>query len=257
VGWAQAGNEGQSAAADELDIAALVDRALHGDTRAFDVLYQHHVRAVQTVIRQNVSNPETIADLVQDVFVRAIESLASLREPERFRPWLMSIARHASIDHLRTASRVRLTELDDQHEPEDRNAGPELVTEIRALADLVQGLVGGLRTRDATAISLVSHLSFSPAEVAVALGITEGAAKVVVHRARRRLRDALTLRLLTQRHGSRQRSGCDELDALLQVDDVAGGTRHVADCELCRALAKHEADLEVLGFQQPAGLAAM
>jgi RNA polymerase sigma factor (sigma-70 family) len=229
------------------DVPVLVARALRGDTRAFEVLYREHLRGVQTVIRQNVSNPETIADLVQDVFMRALEGLATLRDPERFRPWLLSIARHTTIDHLRGASRVRLTELDEQHEPEDGTAGPELVTEVRALAELVEGLVAGLRPRDATAISLVSHLSFSPAEVGVALGITEGAAKVVVHRARRRLRDALTLRLLIQRNGT----GCDELAGLLERDDMSGGARHVATCDRCKGLAKEEADLDVLGFQQP------
>lgn len=230
------------------DVAVLVDRARAGDTCAFEALYKEHLRSVQAVIRQNVSNPETVADLVQDVFVRALESLDNLREPDRFRPWLLSIARHASIDHLRGTSRIRLTELDEQHEPEDSNAGPEVVTEVRALAELVQGLVAGLRPRDCTAISLVSHLSFSPAEVGVALGITEGAAKVVVHRARRRLRDALTLRLLTQRHGS----GCDALADLLRVDDLTGGAKHVAGCPVCKRLAKQEADLDVLGFQQRA-----
>jgi RNA polymerase sigma factor (sigma-70 family) len=187
------------------------------------------VGAVQAVVRQNVSHPETVADLVQDVFVRALEGLGTLREPERFRPWLASIARHASIDHLRGRSRAVLTPLDEAHEPEDGAAGPEVIAELRALASMVEGLVAGLRTRDAVAIGLVAHLGMTPAEVASALGISEGAAKVVVHRARRRLREALNLRLLVQRHGS----GCDALGRLLDRGELGKAARHVAGCDTC------------------------
>jgi DNA-directed RNA polymerase specialized sigma24 family protein len=48
-----------------------------------------------------------------------------------------------------------------------------------------------LSARDAAAISMVVHLGFGPNEVAAALDISYGNAKVVLHRARQRLRDAL------------------------------------------------------------------
>ncbi len=227
-------------------VAALVDLARTGDGGSFEQLYREHLGAVYAVLRQNISNPETVADLSQEVFVRALEGLPALRDSERFRPWLLSIARNASIDHLRSAGRVVITELDEQSEPEDDTAGPELLAELRALAAIVQGLVAGLRQRDATAISLVAHLGFSPAEVGFALGISEGAAKVVVHRARRRLRESLLLRLLASRRGW----GCETLAAHLETDDITAGAQHAVKCPVCATLARGEAAIEVLGFAQ-------
>lgn len=59
--------------------------------------------------------------------------------------------------------------------------------ELRALQLAAERLSG----RDVTALNLVGHLGLAPAEIAATLGVTQGAAKVIVHRARQRLRDAL------------------------------------------------------------------
>ena len=45
-------------------------------------------------------------DVVQDVFLKALERLATLRDPDLFGPWLMSIARHAGVDHRRGAPQL-------------------------------------------------------------------------------------------------------------------------------------------------------
>ena len=59
---------------------------------AFSALYRSHVGVVTQAIRDNVHDPETVADVTQEVFARALERLGTLRDTDRFRPWLMSIA---------------------------------------------------------------------------------------------------------------------------------------------------------------------
>ncbi|HEX7133252.1 MAG TPA: sigma factor-like helix-turn-helix DNA-binding protein, partial [Iamia sp.] len=73
----------------------------------------------------------------------------------------------------------------------DPGPGPD---DLVAAADLARRLgvgVQGLSRRDALTLALVVDLGFGPAEVAVALGVSEGNAKVILHRARRRLRQAV------------------------------------------------------------------
>jgi RNA polymerase sigma-70 factor (ECF subfamily) len=164
-----------------------------GDTAAFAELYRTHAGAVAVAVRDNVRGPDSVADVVQEAFVRALERLDTLREPDRFRPWVLAIARNAAVDERRHTRRVS-TDLDDAvGELASADVGPEDLAELRDVVQTVRGCVAGLSRRDATAVALVSELGFTPAEVGAALGISPGAAKVVVHRARRRLQAALEL----------------------------------------------------------------
>jgi len=224
----------------------LVNLALAGDTAAFASLYRANVGAVSRVVRAGIANPEAAADVVQDVFTKALERLSSLREPDRFRPWLLSIARNAVVDRHRAAGRAPTTSLDEEGATEPVDAGPsaEELAELSELAGLVAGCVAGLSRRDATAVSMVTHLGLGPAEVAVALGVTRDTAKVIVHRARRRLRDALALELMVRRRGP----GCPVFDAI-DLGDVVATARHVRSCTACAGLV--EAEVRLYGSEPP------
>ncbi len=215
----------------------LVRLSLAGDTAAFASLYRANVGAVTRVVRSGISNPETAGDTVQDVFVKALERLSSLREPDRFRPWLLSIARNAVVDRHRSMGRAPVSSLDHVGAPEpvDRSRSAE---ELAELAELVAGCVAGLSTRDATAVSMVTHLGLGPAEVAEALGVTRDTAKVIVHRARHRLREALSLELMVRRRGP----GCAVFD-LIDADDVVVAGHHVRSCPTCAVLVEAEVHL--------------
>ena len=58
----------------------LVEAVLAGDMGAFATLYRAHVRAVTAAVRDNVHDPESIADVIQEVFLRALERLGTLRD---------------------------------------------------------------------------------------------------------------------------------------------------------------------------------
>jgi RNA polymerase sigma factor (sigma-70 family) len=138
-----------------------------------------------------VHDPERQRDLVQETFTRALVKLDDLREPSRFRPWVFQIARRVAIDDLRERTRVTPQPMDDDDGPVSTDQGPDVTAEVRALAEAIRCGLAALSPRDAAAVSLVVHLGFGPHEVAAALDITPGNAKVVLHRARRRLRAAL------------------------------------------------------------------
>jgi RNA polymerase sigma-70 factor (ECF subfamily) len=222
-----------SDAADE--ITHLVLRMQQGDARAFASLYERHVRLVEVVVRDNVHDPESIADVTQEVFTRLLERVSSLRDPARFRPWLLSIARHAAIDHRRR--RLNAPAIVEQTtEVTADGPGPAELAELAELASLVRGCVAGLSSRDLTAVAMVTYLGFSSSEVAAALGTTTNAAKVTVHRARARLRQALGLQLLAKSRAV----DCPTLTSLRTAGDLLGAARHTDRCDVCAAAVEAE-----------------
>lgn len=174
------------------DRSALVVAARAGDGAAFSHLYREYSPAVRRVVLDNVHTSHDADDVVQDVFTKAYTRLPSLREVDRFLPWLYSIARRSAIDHrrVRVAGR-QIPDADPAGSLPAADLGPDdtllLREELRALAFAT----AQLSPRDATALAMVGHLGFSPGEIADAFGTSDVAARVMVHRARQRLRAAL------------------------------------------------------------------
>jgi RNA polymerase sigma-70 factor (ECF subfamily) len=136
---------------------------------------------------------QVVADVVQEVFTRAFEGLGRLRDPARFGAWVRSIADHVIADHHRAGERLRRLDDATARALEARDTGPDLLAEARELAAALRRSLAGLPPRDATALVLVGSLELSPGELGEALGVSRGAAKVLVHRARKRLRSSLAL----------------------------------------------------------------
>ncbi len=172
--------------------ADLVDRARRGDDQAYAVIYARYRRAVHGVARARLGAQGDPADVVQETFTAAWRHLGSLRDPARLRPWLMQIARRTAIDHGRRYRRAPVDVGNDLVAPvEDEGPSPEDVAELTELVGRLDVAVAGLSARDATAIVLAARMGFGPAEIAEALNVTPGNAKVILHRARKRLRAAL------------------------------------------------------------------
>jgi RNA polymerase sigma-70 factor (ECF subfamily) len=211
--------------------AALVERVRAGDTSAFTILYRTHAPDVAKVVQARLHDTASVADGVQETFTRALEQLDSLRDAQRFRPWLLAIARNTSTDQLRHRSKVG--SLDDDIDGEATDPSPEELAEMRELARLVRGCVAGLSRRDATVVALVADFGFTPVEVAEALAVNRGAAKVIVHRARQRLKESLTVEVLVRRH----RGSCPALWSTYESDGIVSAGRHVRSCAECARLA--------------------
>lgn len=179
---------------DETD---LVRRAAAGDTDAFTTLHRIHRGTVQAVVRSTVRRGAEAPDhddVVQEVFVTAWQRLGTLHQPESFRPWLAQIARRLVLDQARHRRRRPNLDSDDDlalARAPDRAPGPDQVVELMDLAVRIRHGIDTLSPRDATAIGLSVGLGLGPTEIAETLGITPNNAKVVLHRARVRLREAV------------------------------------------------------------------
>src|SRR6516225_4782391 len=73
--------------------AELVAQALGGDREAFGQLYDRYARLVQAVALDASSELAAVQDFTQECFLRAFKQLPTLRDPGRFRAWVVGIAR--------------------------------------------------------------------------------------------------------------------------------------------------------------------
>src|SRR5262249_32214983 len=79
-------------------LRTLVSAAQAGSRTAADRLVREHDGWVRGVIYGVTGRPDLVEDIAQQVWAQVWERLPSLKEPERLRSWLYSVARNAAID---------------------------------------------------------------------------------------------------------------------------------------------------------------
>ena len=92
------------------DAAETVRAAIAGDQRAWDVLVDRYTGLIWAITRAHRLRNEEAADVNQVVWLRLVESLSTLREPDRVGAWLATVARHECLRLIRRAGRELLTD---------------------------------------------------------------------------------------------------------------------------------------------------
>jgi RNA polymerase sigma factor (sigma-70 family) len=161
----------------------------------FEDAYRSSGTAVLGYALRRVASRDDALDVVAETFATAWRRRAELpAEPEEVRPWLFGIARRCLANTLRSSRRAgRLGErlagaLADTALPD-----PSTVHEIRAEGRRVREALDRLAPDDRELVTLVGWEGLTPAQAATALGVSAGAARVRLHRARTRLRAALVI----------------------------------------------------------------
>ncbi len=159
------------------DLAA----ARRGDRLAFARLFEGFAPMVHGVLMANGPASE-VDDLMQDVFLIALERLSSL-DTERVGPWLAAIARNRLIDTLRKQSRLvgLPTEEQGANDPQRAEANQVLAI-IRTMPDTY---------RETLVLKLVEGMTGK--EIAEQTGLTPDSVRVNLHRGLRLLRERLGL----------------------------------------------------------------
>jgi RNA polymerase sigma-70 factor (ECF subfamily) len=180
--------------------AAWTRAATRGDKQAFGRLVDLHKRAVYGLCVRLLRDAEEARDAAQEAFARAYGALASYDATQPFAPWLLRIARNHCFDVLRRrlpdAQRVELDADRDEAAPRDladpsAPRGDETI-ERRELAGALERAVSALPAnyREVVHLFHVEHLSYK--EIAATLDVPIGTVMTWLHRARARLKDALT-----------------------------------------------------------------
>ncbi|WP_432981827.1 RNA polymerase sigma factor [Dactylosporangium sp. CA-233914] len=162
-----------------------------GSPEAFEAFYRRHVGEVSRFVARRVDDPYTAADLTADVFLAVIDSAHTYR-PERGSEiaWIFGVAHHVVAAERRRARREsaagrriagrRLLEPADIARIEERI---DAESAARRVYQALDGVPEGTRRL----IELVAVDGLSTAEAAAALGISPIAARVRLHRARKKV----------------------------------------------------------------------
>lgn len=180
----------------EADCAA---RVLAGDVEAFDAIVEYYSSRVFTHLYRMIRNREEAEDLTQEAFLRAYRYLGNYDAERPFRNWLYTIATNLGVNAIRAKARaphvVSFEELGAEwDETADGQTHPNAPAQVERME--LRSVLGEMIARLPPVAAALVHLRYveghSVREVADMLGIAETAARVALHRARRRLRMWMT-----------------------------------------------------------------
>lgn len=177
----------------------LIRKAAAGDSEAFGVLYDQYHPQIYRFVFLKVGSREDAEDLTHQVFMNALEHMPGYRHHGfPFSSWLYRIARNAVIDHYRTRkAKVSLEDADPEMFAlgENIQADANRALEIQNVREAMSEL--SALHQDVIIMRFVEELAIR--EVAMALKKSEGAVKLLQHRAISELQ-----RILSEREKPRQ-----------------------------------------------------
>lgn len=169
----------------------LIEEAKSGNASAFGVLYDQYMPQIYRFVLLRIGGGrEEAEDLTREVFVNAWQNMPTYSERGfPLSSWLYQIARNRIIDHFRTKkSSVPLDECIATEELEEE-LGPDV--DATLALERVQEAIAKLGEEQQTVLIMRFVEDRPTAEVAKVLGKTEGAIRLVQHRALRELRNML------------------------------------------------------------------
>jgi RNA polymerase sigma-70 factor (ECF subfamily) len=171
----------------------LVHAAQAGDRGAFDELVRLTYVDTFTLAFRLTGDEDDARDVAQESYLRAFRGLKRFRGDAQFSTWLYRITSNCASTHLGRRSRHRHEQLDDELPADDlrASANPEVAFDGVALRDRLHVALMGLPPRLRAVVVLRDVYDLSHDSIAAELGISTSAAKVRLHRARRRLRQEL------------------------------------------------------------------
>jgi RNA polymerase sigma-70 factor (ECF subfamily) len=197
-------NRPEDRAPDEL--LSLVASARRGDRGAFDELVRRTYVDTYTLAVRLTGNEEDARDVVQEAYLRAWKGIRRFRGDAAFTTWLYRITANSAYTLVDRRRRHRTVHLDDVPEQADvrLDARPDdLAASNAGLGELAAAL-DELPPSMRTTVILKDVYGLSHEDIAAETGISVAAAKVRLHRGRKRLRDLLDE---AERRANREQGG--------------------------------------------------
>ena len=172
----------------------LVERCKRGDERAWSQLVEATYRDVYTLCLRILGDPNDAAEATQDAYLKAWRGLSSFRGDAMFETWLYRVASNSALSKHRSRRRRQSHESgmqDDVLTEIPASGSVEATAGARIEVQALEAALARLPEQHRTVVVLRDVYGLSIEEVASQLGISETAAKVRVHRARKRLKDMI------------------------------------------------------------------
>ncbi len=161
--------------------------------REFEALYREHLRDVYSYTYYRVGNHHDAEDLTEQAFLQAYRHFERARresDGRPMRPWLIRIAHNLAANHYRDKSRRPESNIEAIEPPAHPHTTERVVEgreELRLVMRKLEDLPGDRRD----ALIMRFALDMSNREIARALGRSDGATKVLIHRALKQLEEQM------------------------------------------------------------------
>ncbi len=181
------------------DEQKIIKKIQGGDVNAFELLVNEYEKNVYNLALRMCKNPEDAADMSQEAFIKAYNSLQSFRGDSKFSVWLYRIVSNLCLDHLRRQSRRPVSSLSVEDsdgestelEIADEEQAPERLLERKTTREAVRRGLDRLNSEQREILLLREIQGFSYDEIADVLNIESGTVKSRIFRARKKLCDFL------------------------------------------------------------------
>jgi RNA polymerase sigma-70 factor (ECF subfamily) len=179
----------------------VVKRVQAGDVAAFDVLIRKYRERVFGIVYNLTSNREDTADLVQDSFIKAFQSINRFQGQSSFFTWLYKIAVNTTLSHLR---KNKLRTFFSLEKVQEDGASAEILNQLtdttgadrdaylRELQEKLNEALQKLSIKHRTVITLFEIDGLSHAEIAEVMDCSEGTVRSRLHYAKQFLQGELS-----------------------------------------------------------------
>ena len=185
-----------------MELDTLLARCRQGDDLAWEALVRQHQGRVYAVAYHFMRDREEARDVAQEIFIKIYRGLGSMREGDRFLPWMLRLARNCCVDRLRRL-KVRTPAFEVPVEEAPQIVAAEPTPEDSSLAGARHGMLYraiaklGEKNREMILLREIQELKLE--EIAEMLGLPIGTVKSRSHRARLEL--AKVVRVLDPSYG--------------------------------------------------------
>ena len=180
------------------ELIDLVEQMKNGSRDAFKELYEEYYDRLYFFVLKNVGNKEAAEDITQDTFMRSMEKIGTLENPENYVTWLHTIAYHKCTDMFRSKRHDAYFDTEEEFENAMENHSlnePIMVPEDYATdkdrARQLKEMIDSLKPDMKSVLILYYYNDMSLADVAKTMGLTENNVKQKLFRARKKLKDKI------------------------------------------------------------------
>lgn len=169
------------------NLGEILAAAKLGKQEALADLYETYYVRIYRFVFYRVSHKETAEDLTEDVFIKAFAGLSNLQQSEAFEGWLFQIARNLVIDYYR--KRKQLVPLDAIENTLEYDTNVVDIINLQIEQSILIKLLKELNDEQRSVIKMKFLEELDNSTIARVLNKTEGAIRVIQHRAISKLKE--------------------------------------------------------------------
>jgi RNA polymerase sigma factor (sigma-70 family) len=179
-------------------INELIKRCQAGERKAHELLYKQFASKMLGVCSRYATDKMEAEDMMQNGFIKVFQKIDDFRDDGSFEGWIRRIMVHSSIEYYRKHHKMmQLVDLEDAANETSVNPLATAKLEAKDLMLLIQQLAPGYRI----VFNLFAIEGYSHKEIAGIVGITEGASKSQLSRARAVLKEQI-VKMEGKRYGN-------------------------------------------------------